>query len=184
MIFSTNKFELYTAVLRNTVAKLILKNGTKEKYLKMLKKIHIAEALNSEELTPLNIKKFFLEILTQVHIKKTENDTHFHFSASANGNFIINKKAFLALLLSLSENAHFIGIKNFKNGLVINCDNHSLLKQTKLIAKKLGATYFYDIKKGILSILLFPTATNKKSRITAKDRDTLHGPLSVIKYYL
>ncbi len=184
MIFLTNKFELYTAILRNTITKLILKNGICESYLKMLKKIHIAEALNSTDTSPLNIKKFSSEILSSIHIKKIENDCLFRFSISVSGNFMINKKVFLALILSFSKGATFIDIKSFKSGICIRCDCLEIPGQSMLIMKKLNATCFYERKKGILNLLLFPTATNKKSLITAKDRDMLHGPLSVISYYL
>ncbi len=184
MIFLTNKFELYTAILRNTITKLILKNGICENHLKMLKKIHIAEALNSEDLTPLNIKKFAFEVLSLVYIKKTENDCLFRFLCSANGNFIINKKAFLALILSLSKSTTFLNIKGFKNGIVIKCDRFEVTNTLKLLIKKLNAIYFFERKEGILSVLFFPTATSKKSCMTAKDRDILHGPLSLINCYL
>ncbi len=184
MIFLTNKFELYTAILRNTITKLILKNGIQKRHLKMLKKIHIAEALISEESAPLNIKKFSSEILTKVHIKKAENNTFFKFQTDVTGNFIINKKAFLSLVLFLSRNSTFLNIKSFKNGIYIKCDIFNLSKDLKLLIKKLDATYFYDRKRDILSILFFPTATSKKSYITQKDRDILNGPLSVINYYL
>lgn len=184
MIFFTNKFEIYTAILRGTVMKLILKNGIQKKHLKMLKKIHTAEALNSQDLTPLNIKRFSSEILSFVYIKKVEDNSLFEFSTCVSGNFIVNKKAFLALILSLCENASFLNIKSFKSGIYITCDCFEIPKLLKLIIKKLDGAYFFERKKGIVNILLFPTVTNKRSHITAKDRDILHGPLSVINCYL
>ena len=184
MIFLTNKSEIYAAILRNTVTKLILKNGQHTKYLKMLKKIHSFESLLCKDLTPVNIKKSATEILSCVHIKKVENNRLFSFSVDVRGNFIINKKAFLSLVLSLSENADFLNIKNFKNGIFIKCNNPCVTKHLKLITKKLNAVYFFERKNSIMNVLLFPTATNKKSRITAKDRDSFRGPLSVINYYL
>lgn len=184
MIFLTNKFDIYAAILRNTVTKFILKNGPHTKYLKMLKKIHTFEAVNSKNFAPVNIKKLLAELLKCVYIKKIENDCFFSFSVTVCGNFMINKKAFLSLILSLAENASFLNIKTFKKGIYIKCDNFNRSKSFNLLVKKLKATYFYDRKNGIVSLLLFPDTTSKKSQITAKDRDSFHGPLSIINYYL
>ncbi|MBR4973095.1 MAG: hypothetical protein IKY45_01375 [Clostridia bacterium] len=178
-----NKLERYTASLRNTVESLVIKNGITAKNRYMLMKIHRAEALYCDEVRPIDIYKFSNEILNWVFIKKTELAEKFIFSVEPFGNYIINIKAYLALLLSLSKKSSQINIKKYNNKILIKAYNADLIQNIFLI-KKLGGIYFNETVNGVLYILIPATKTDKKSAKYKKDWTDLSNPLSVINCYL
>ncbi len=181
MIFLPNKFELYTCILRNTMQTLIIKNGLKPIYLKNLMKIHRAEALFRETAEPIDIKSFCDEILKAVFIKKTENKKGFGFRVSAMGIFIINKKLFTSLLLSLCKDTNKIKIDLLNGKILITA---SVTKFDLKIINAIGATYFFERKTKQLYILITAQKTKKAPTGTEKDWEYILNPLSVVNVYL
>ncbi len=182
MIFLPNKFELYTCALRNTMQFLIIKNGYKTKYLKNLMKIHKAEALFTTATEPLNVKDFSLEILKAVFIKKIENGISFKFKTENTGIFLINKKLYTSLLLSLCKNAQKIEVELYKERLLITAYRSGINEYKKLI-KTFGADFFYERNTQTLSVLITAPKTDKKPKEHEKDWEYILNPLSVVNIY-
>ena len=181
MIFSPNKFELYTCILRNTMQALIIKNGYKPKYLKNLMKIHKAEALFSDATEPIDIKSFADEILKSVFIKKTENQKGFGFRVSATGTFLINKKLFTSLLLCLCRDTDRIKLDLLNEKILITASVESF--DLKII-NSIGAIHFFERKTKQLYILITAQKTNKTPTRTEKDWEYILNPLSAVNVYL
>ena len=160
---------------------LIIKNGYKAKYLKNLMKIHRAEALLSNATEPINIKEFTDEILKAVFIKKTENEQSFGFRVSATGNFLINKKLYTSLLLSLCHETDRIKVDLLNEKILITASVGSF--DLNLI-KAIGATHFYERKTKQLYILITAPKTNKTPTETEKDWEYILNPLSIVNIYL
>ncbi len=146
-------------------------------------KIHRAEALYFNEAEPIDIACFSNEVLKAVFIKKTELAEEFFFSSEACGNYIINIKTYLALLLSLSKKAKQINIKKYNNKIVIKVYGANLIENVILI-RKLGGIYFKETVNDILYILIPATKTDKSGAECKKDWTDLSNPLSVINCYL
>lgn len=181
MIFLPNKFELYTCILRNTMQTLIIKNGYKPKYLNNLMKIYKAEAIFSEATEPINIKEYTDEILKAVFIKKTESEKAFGFRVSAKDTFLINKKLYTSLLLTLCREADKIKIDLLNEKILITASVESY--DSKLI-NSIGATHFYERKTKKLYILITVPKTEKTPKDTEKDWEYILNPLSVVNIYL
>ena len=160
---------------------LIIKNGYKAKYLKNLMKIHRAEALLSNATEPINIKEFTDEILKAVFIKKTENEQSFGFRVSATGNFLINKKLYTSLLLSLCCETDKVKVDLLNEKILITASVESF--DLNLI-NAIGATHFYERKTKQLYILITAPKTNKTPKETEKDWEYILNPLSVVNIYL
>ncbi len=183
MIFLPNKFELYISLLRNTLQVLILKNGIKPKYLKNLKKIHIAEALFTNHTEPTNIKDFSIEILKAVFLKKLDTGADFKFSVDRVGTFLINRKLFASLLLTVSISADNVAVKNFKNKILISFKENCTANLEKHL-KKLNGYSIKEIKGNTNYILISPQKTDKEPRSNEKDWEYILNPLSVVNIYL
>lgn len=181
MIFLPNKFELYTCILRNTMQTLIIKNGYKSKYLKNLMKIHRAEALFCDNTEPINIKTFTDEILKAVFIKKTENEQGFGFRTSAIGTFLINKKLYTSLLLSLCRKTDRIKVDLLNEKILITASVENF--DLKII-KAIGGNHFFERKSKQLYILITAPKTNKTPIDCEKDWEYILNPLSVVNIYL
>ena len=183
MIFSPNKFELYCCLLRNTIQSLIIKNGYKEKYLKNLVIIHKFEALISQETEPINIKSFSLEILRAVYLKLIEKNSKFSFKITDTGVFLINKKLYTSLLLSLCQNSEQIEVGLYKEKILISAFNTKFKDISKFLFH-LNAKYFFERKNKSLYILITAPKTDKKPENNEKDWEYILNPLSVVNIYL
>lgn len=182
MIFLPNKFELYTCALRNTMQFLIIKNGYKAKYLKNLMKIHKAEALFTTDAEPLDVKDFSLEILKAVFLKSLENGKAFRFKTENTGVFLINKKLYTSLLLSLCRDAEKIEVGLYKEKLLVSAYRSDNNEITKLL-KALNAVSFFERKTETLSVLITASKTDKKPKDSEKDWEYILNPLSVVNIY-
>lgn len=160
---------------------LIIKNGYKPKYINNLMKIHKAEALFSTDIEPLDVKNFSTEILKAVFIKKSENGEKFRFKTENTGVFLINKKLFTSLLLSLCQNADNINIGLFNEKILITATGKSF---NNTLFKAIGATCFFERKNKTLSVLISAPKTDKKPKDNEKDWEYILNPLSVVNIYL
>ena len=183
MIFSPNKYEIYCCILRNTMQHLIIKNGYRKNYLKNLEKINRFEALISQDIEPLDIKNFSLEILKAIYIKKTENSQNFSFKLNDTGVYLINKKRFTSLLLTLCLYSKRIEINLYKEKILISSFDTEFIELTKLL-NLLNAKYFFERKKKNLFVLISATKTDKLPAKCEKDWEYLLNPLSVVNIYL
>ncbi len=181
MIYLPNKFEMYACILRNTMQTLIIKNGYKPKYLINLMKIHRAEALFCDTAEPIDIKSYTDEILKAVFIKKTENEQGFGFRISATGTFLINKKVYTSLLLSLCRETDRIKVDLLNGKILITA---LVEKFDSKILKTIGATHFFERKTKQLYILITALKTNKTPSETEKDWEYILNPLSAVNIYL
>jgi len=181
LIFLPNKFERYTAALRNTMQKRILKQGITTKNLMLLQKIHRAEAFITDVKNPCNLKSYCSTVLSFVYIRKTELNQKFEFSISVLGNYIINKKLFLSLILTLASKSESLAIKTYKNYICIK-SSHQKISETLSLIKKLDGIYFLELKTNQLNILI-PAVKTEKEEIK-KDQESFLGPLSVINFYI
>ena len=180
MIFLPNKNERYLAVLRNYVQLNYLKNKNIKKCRNFIRLIDIAEALIENDLQPIFIEDFASDLLSCIYIEKNAN---FNFSIGSLGTFLIPKKAFTCLLLSICKNSDNISILSLDNKILIKSKTKFEKEYIPLI-KKLFGIYFYEIKGGNLNIILNFAKTAKKSEYKKTDREKLLGPLSLTDCYL
>lgn len=162
---------------------LIIKNGYKDNYLRNLKKIHRIEALLSDKKEPINIKSFSLELLKAVFIKKLENNTKLRFTIDNTNTFLINKKLYTSLLLTLCKDTEKIEIKLYNEKILIKAINADTKDILNLI-KKLDAIYFHEFKTKNLFILINAEKTSKIPEKYEKDWEYILNPLSVVNIYL
>lgn len=178
MIYYPKKVERLTGSLRILYHKFISKNGIKNNYLKSLRKIYEFEAINNSEIVPINPDKICGEILTALFINR---DTDFLIDTK--NNYLINKKAFIALFMNLSITTNYIEIIEIQNKLVLK-GKFYISKQAKRLLNLLKATAFKDIKSHIYYILFNFPKTQKESEDFEQAYYLLQNPLSVINLYL
>ncbi len=178
MIYYPKKYEQFTAALRLLYHKFIYKNGIKTNYLNSLKKIYEFEAINNKETVPINPENLCSEILTAVFIK-CGND----FKIDTKNTYLINKKAFIALLLNLSVTTSNLEIIEITNKLVIK-GKFSVNNPTKKLLKVLEGVKFKDTKTSICYLLFNFSKTEKESEDFEQAYYLLQNPLSVINLYL
>lgn len=101
MIVLPKSFERYLSALRNFTSRCVLKHGLMSNHLKNLEKINIAEALyHKNTLESVDINKLCQNLLGAVRTLKKQ----FAFSVAVKGNYLVNKKLFVFLLLSIAKN--------------------------------------------------------------------------------
>ncbi len=178
MIYYPKKVERLTASLRFLYHKLISKNGIKNNYLKSLKKIYEFEAINNREIKPINPEKLCGEILTALFIKR-----EIDFLIDTKNNYLINKKAFIALLMNLCGTTNYIEIIELQNKLVLK-GKFNINKRVKRLLNFLKGTLFKDTKSDVYYLLLNFPKTQKESEDFEQAYYLLQNPLSVINLYL
>lgn len=178
MIYYPKNVERLTASLRFLYHKFISKNGIKNNYLKSLKKIYEFEAITNREIVPINPEKLCGEILTAVFIKR-ETD----FLIDTKNSYLINKKAFIALLMNLCSTTNYIEVFEFQNKLVLK-GKFNIIKQTKSLLNFLKGTALKDTKSCVYYILFNFPKTQKESEDCEQAYYLLQNPLSVINLYL
>lgn len=184
MIFLPNKFEKYTAALRNLMQKFIIKNGIKPNYLENLRKIYEAETiLVNRTLIPGNISDYLYKLLTAVLLKKSANDKPFYFNINIDGNYFYDKKVLSALILNICRQTEYLSINNFRGNIALKAEIVSTEK-IKLLTKKADGIMFNEINTHTSLIILKLDYTEK----TASDFEDLyslfHNPLSPVNFYL
>lgn len=184
MIFLPNKFEKFTAGLRNIFQKLILKNGIKEVYLKNLCKIYEAEAiLTVQPLLPINLKAYAYELLTAIFLKKLTENKSFDFFVNISGNYLFKKKIFTALILNVCRQAEYIEIFEIKKNTVVRADFKNTERIEILVKKLNGQILFEKITERCLLVIPLDS-TEKKSEDFEAAYTLLQNPLSPVNFYL
>jgi len=182
LIILPNKYERYTAALRNSVQSSILKKGITLKHLKRLRKIYEAEAiLGYKNIAPVNLSVFFNSLLLSAYIKLLQKDLPLDFFIEVYGNFLINRKLLTALLLNLCCITNKIKIYYEREKIVIECQTENKVKP--VILKALKAVHFYEIKTKKYIIIISAEKTAKDSLKTEKEWDILN-PFSPVNIYL
>ena len=180
MIFLPNNFEILTCALRNTMQRLILKNGIKEKYLINLRKIHLAEALYSNQKLPVNIYDYSLSLLKAARDKKADTNKAFDFFVSYLDRVIINPKLFTAILLSICNKSSRISLSSDRGKLVIKAELNGNFQFRKIP----DYTFLKEINSGRLVVIIDAEKTKKPAIKYETDSEFLLNPLSVINIYL
>ena len=182
MIFLPNKFERYTAALRNYIHFAVLRNGLNDKKINMLRKISETEAIFFyNENTPINIKDFSNTLFITAYTKLLKNDNSFDFFVFSDKTFLINAKLFEILLLNLCHTSKKIVITCSKNKIIIESNSTSNVNYK--ILKALNAIYFYEIKTKRLIISITAEATDKKPLNINREWDILN-PFSNVNIFL
>lgn len=162
---------------------LIIKNGYRDKYIKNLMKIHKAEAIFSVETEPIDIKEYSSEILKAAFLKLIEKNRNFRFKAKKTGVFLINKKLFASLLITLCRTSNKIEVDLYKEKILIKATTVNLMESVRLL-NSLKATYFFETKTETLSVLINAPKTDKNPLENIKDWEYILNPLSVVNIYL
>ena len=179
LIYYPNKFEIYTSSLRLVYQKLILKNGIKQKYLKSLRKIDEFEGvIFQNEPIPINVEDFCGELLTAVFLKKD-----FDYNINVSGNYILDKKIFTMLILSICVKTDFLTIFNFNQNIVLKGKFKCSSKILRL-TEKLGGNVFSEVKTGTTFIRFDFPLTQKNTEDFEKAYYLLQNPLSKVNLYL
>lgn len=146
-------------------------------------KIHKAEALFSNLCEPCNIGEYSFEVLKAVFLKRLEQNGDFRFKISQTGTFIINKKLFLSLILTLCKTTKKIEIGLAEERVFIKARQVQITDIQKYL-KGINAKCFYEIKSGNALIILTLTKTQKMPTQNEKDWEYILNPLSVVNIYL
>ncbi len=178
MIYYPKKYERFAAALRFLYHKFILKKGIKKSYLISLRKIYEFEAITIEDIRPINPEKLCGEILTAVFLKRKTD-----FLIDTKNRYLINKKAFIALLLNLCAITNYLEIIEVENHLVIK-GNFKINNRISKLLNFLRATIFKDTKSSVNYLLFNFPKTQKESEDFEEAYYLLQNPLSVINLYL
>lgn len=182
MIYLPNKFERYTASLRNYLQKQSLKYGVTPKILENMRKIYIAEAILYNYIKePTDLLSLSSEILTAVYIKKCDKNLPFEFKIKIKGNFLISKKLYTSLILTLCQNAKKILIFS-KNGKILIKAFGTEKKDFLPLAKVICASTFFELKSSTVLIVLDSIYTDKKEDDSIPNYTT--DPFSVVNFFV
>ena len=183
MIFSTNKYERFCSALRNHLHKKAIKYGVLPNDIKNMRKIMIFEAIYCQkEAVPTDITEISSKLLTAVYINSLENSKHFSFKIAANGSFMIERKLYTCLLLSLCKNSRYIKISKIKERIIIKAEN--IKKESLCIAKAMKGLILFERKTKSSLIILSPTATDKEPLPCNLDLQELYNPFSAVNVFL
>ncbi len=149
----------------------------------MAMNIYKSESLFYNDRLPTDLKSFSSQILSAVYIKKLEQGKGFSYIIENMGDYIINQKLYLSLLLLLSRTSQKITIKNINEKIFIKAENCRFFECEKEI-RKLGGIFLKEIKKGNICVILTASKTDKKVIENKKDWCEITNPLSVINCYL
>ena len=184
LIFLPNKFERFSAGLRNRIQRLSSVDGPTAKQRCILRKLHLAKSLiNNEEETPINISEYCAEILRAVQIIKIENERQFSFGINSKEVFLIKKHIFDSLLLTLCKENFYVKIVSSQKGIGIF---YSSLQSGNIsrLAEKLNATVLKEIKSGKAVVFIKACFTDKKGILPLREIDYLKDPYSVVNLYI
>ena len=178
MIYYPKKYEIYANSLRCLYQNLILQKGFKQNLLNSLRKIYEFECIFQAEKSPVNLYDFCDAILTAVTLKR-----NLIFQLNIHGNFILNQKAFTALLLGISKTTDYIDISTKDEILTIK-SNFKKTKTLEGLVKILGGVLFKNLENGI-SYIFIKLEKTKKETVDFQDAYELSvNPLSIVNCYL
>ena len=178
MIYYPKKYEIYANSLRCLYQKLILQKGLKPNFLNSLRKIYEFECIFQTEKSPVNLYNFCDAILTAVTLKR-----NFIFHLNIHGNFILNQKAFTALLLGISETADYIAIST-KDEILTLKSNFEKTKTLEKLVRIMGGVLLKKLENDI-SYIFIKLEKTKKETVNFQDAYELSvNPLSIVNCYL
>ena len=178
LIYYPNKFERYTAALRLLYQKLTTNNGIQLRYLNRLKKIYEFEAIQNIDITPINIEKLCGELLTAVLLKKK-----FDFYIKVENNYLLNKKAFISIILNICNQTNYMQILSIQQKLVIKAKFKTSKTIIRLL-KVINGLIFKEIKSEYTYLVLNIPMTQKETKDFEKAYYLVQNPLSVVNLYL
>lgn len=182
MIYLPNKFERYTAALRNTIQLSVINSGLKPRHIKMLIKIYEAEAKFSyEEKMPIDIGEFSHKLLLAAHLLLLNKNRNTYFKVNIKGIFYINKKLFTALLLNICKSSDTVFVYYLNGRIIVKCK--TAVKLNFAITKFLNAVSLFETKSQTQIIFIKADKTDKKGCNTEKEWDILN-PFSPVNIYL
>ncbi len=178
MLVLPNSYERYLASLRYLVSLKVSANGSKEKYLKNLKKIYIAEAIyNKNTLDIVDINKLVSNLLGSA--KKL--NPNISFKSKLSGNILLNKKLFSCLLLSLTKKENMlIFLKN--DYLCIKFQGSTDGLFPILFSLKGYSLYEISLKQNIIIIPI--KRTDKKSDYIESEWEYLFDKYSPVNLFI
>lgn len=184
MIFLPNKFERYTAALRNLVHISAIKKGKNQNMLKNMQKIFVAEAIFSKDyVSPINLGKLASQLLTAVYIKKAEKNLSFEFSNRLYGNYMLNPKLFTALLLTLCKDCEKIFLSTQNGKLVIKTVGFKVKNSLSTVKAMKGCMLYERFSKTAIFTFSF-TATNKRETVCTHEYSRLSDPFSAVNIFI
>ncbi len=183
MIFLPNNFQRYTAALRNFIHFSAIKKGVSRRHMCLLKKIYKVEALyNSGEIFPIDIYRFSISVLDAALVLSSKHK-NYCYNIDYTGSFLINKRLYTTLLLSLFSKNIPLTIYTYRDRLIIK--THSLIPKNckKNIFAMNGLILTSTISNDQIIMLSAPK-TNKKPIYTESEFELLSNPFSPIHIFL
>ncbi len=178
MIYYPKKYEIYANSLRCLYQKLIMQKGFKPNFLNSLRKIYEFECILQAEKLPINLYDFCYSILTSVSFKR-----NLIFHLNIHGNYFLNTKTFVALLLNIGKTADFIDI-SAKNELITIKSNLTKSKILEIFVLKLGGVLLKNLRTNT-SYVFINFKKTKKETVNFEDAyDLSVNPLSIVNCYL
>ncbi len=178
MIYCPNKFQRYSVGLRLLYQKFIINKGINLRKINSLRKIYEFEALVNTEIQPVDLENLCGELMTAVIFRKK-----FDFNIDVDGNYFLNKKKFIALLMNVCVGVDYINIYEFQSKVIIS-GKFKITKEIKKFTDSLEGIIFKDIKKQNNHLIFNFNKTNEKTKDLEKAYYLLQNPLSVINLYL
>ncbi len=177
MIVLPNSYSRYLASLRYFTSFNIFKNGLKDRYLKNLKKIYLAEAIFNKNFTEsIDINKLSNNILGATKYLKP----NIKYKIKSNGTYLVNKNLFSYLLLDIIKN-HSLVLSAKENYLCIKFKGKNL--PTLSIISALDGYIFREIKT-TENLLIIPTEkTNRKSSYCDSEWEYLFDKFSIVNLF-
>ena len=177
MLYYPNKLEKYANSLRLIYQKLILKESFNPKHLSNLRKIYEFEATITDNVCPVDLEKFCIELFTAVIFYKK-----FNYNLQIKGNYLLNPKILTCILLSIAKETDYIKIYTLKEKIVIKSKITNKIIE-KLI-KKMGGIMLKSLNTKMFYIQLNFEKTQK--RTTDFNTAFYHciDPLSPVNLYL
>ena len=181
MIFLPNKYERYTAALRNYIQRLALTKGITDELILKFRKIYEFETvfLYHDKL-PCDLKLLCSKILISAYSKLLDKNVHLDFSINLTENYILNVRLFTVFLLKVLENS--TEIKIYENLGFIILKSKSKPKIKPIFLKQLKAFSFYESKTETTLIVIKAEKTSKTSVDTKREWD-FSNPFSPVNLY-
>ena len=178
LIYYPKKYEIYANSLRCLYQNLIMQKGFKPNFLNSLRKIYEFECILQAEKLPINLYDFCYAILTSVSFKR-----NLIFHLNIHGNYFLNSKTFVALLLNIGKTADFIDI-SAKNELITIKSNLTKSKILEIFVLKLGGVLLKNLRTNT-SYVFINFKKTKKETVNFEDAyDLSVNPLSIVNCYL
>ena len=181
-MFLPNKYERFTAALRNYLQNTMLAKGLDKKHLSRLKKIFEFESIFlSNENFPCDINHYVTRLLIAAYSKQLENNMRLNFSVEIKNNYIMNFKSFMCLVLNIIAVSNNIRIFDLPGYIAIKAETYKQLN--KAVIYSIGAKMFYELKNKTVLIVVKVQPTSKKS-ININENFDISDPFSPINLYL